>query len=115
MDRRSRYAAASIDVRDKSANSVRKDAGPQQARTVLRLFNLVQIVPNWETYLTEKQLEAVVLYKGNRDLNKCDEILELSKGGTYTRIFGDKYNQHHGAVGRLEAAYKKLFEAGVIS
>lgn len=111
-DRRSVYSNFSVNVREKSANSVRSGLDKNFQNTIKKLMDLVQNVPNWETYLTDKQAEAVKLYMANRDLNICDQKLGLTKGGTYTRIFGDRFNQHYGAIGRLQKVYMGLESNG---
>lgn len=111
-DRRSVYSNFAVDVREKNANTVRSGLDKNFQTTIKKLMDLVQVVPNWETYLTDKQAEAVNLYMKNRDLNICDHKLGLTKGGTYTRIFGDKFNQHQGAIGRLQKAYMGLQSSG---
>lgn len=112
LDRASVYRNFAIDNRERNATSVRKNNPKSSQPTTKKLLMLVQLVPNWETYLTEKQHEAVKLYMGFRDFAQCDEKLGLSKGGTYSRIFGDKYQSARGGVGRLEAAYTKLKDSG---
>lgn len=111
-DRRAVYANYAISIREKQSNTIRGGMDKNFQNTVKKITELTQLVPYWETYLTDKQAQAVSLYLSNRDLEACDKEFKLEKGGTYTRIFGDKHNDHIGAIGRLQKVYLKLTEAG---
>lgn len=76
----------------------------------LRLLKLIEIIPNWETYLTPKQHEAAERYI--KCLNACevDYQLNLSVGTTQQRLFGSSTSK--GALGRLEEIVKRLEKQG---
>lgn len=111
-DRRAVYANYAVSVREKQSNIIRGGMDKNFQNTVKKVTELTQLVPHWETYLTDKQAEAVSMYLANRNLEACDNKLGLEKGGTYTRIFGDKHNDHIGAIGRLQKVFIKLTEDG---
>lgn len=75
-----------------------------------RLLFLIGKVPNWELYLTDKQLEATKLYISILDASLVDDKLNLGRGSSHTRLFGGAKNK--GAIGKLEEAYKKLEKMG---
>lgn len=74
----------------------------------LKLLELIEKVPNWETYLTPKQREVATLYI--KCLNACevDYQLKLNYGTTHQRLFGSSTSK--GAIGRLEEISKLLKE-----
>lgn len=74
----------------------------------LKLLDLIEKVPNWETYLTPKQREVAILYI--KCLNACevDYQLKLNNGTTHQRLFGSSTSK--GAIGRLEEISKLLKE-----
>lgn len=76
----------------------------------LRLLKLIEVIPNWETYLTSKQLEAAERYI--KCLNACevDYQLNLNIGTTQQRLFGSSTSK--GALGRLEEIVKRLENQG---
>lgn len=76
----------------------------------LRLLRLIEIIPNWETYLTDKQLEAAEEYI--KCLNACevDYKLNLHIGTTQQRLFGNSTSK--GALGRLEEIVNRLEKQG---
>ena len=77
-----------------------------------RLIELISIIPNWETYLTEKQLESSEQFIRYLNCSEVDYKLGLSNGTTKNRLFGDSINK--GAIGRLELVYDKLISSGYL-
>ena len=75
-----------------------------------RLLFLINKIPNWETYLTDKQLEATKLYLSTFNATLVDIKLNLSTSTAYARIFGGSNSK--GALGKLEEAYSKLDKLG---
>jgi hypothetical protein len=76
----------------------------------LRLLRLIEIIPNWETYLTDKQLEAAEEYI--KCLNACevDYKLNLNIGTAQQRLFGNSTSK--GALGKLEETVSRLEKQG---
>ncbi len=77
-----------------------------------RLMFLIEMISNWEVYLTDKQLEATKLYLSTFDATMVDIKLDLTKSTAHKRIFGGSTSK--GALGRLEEAYTKLEKMGYL-
>ena len=75
-----------------------------------RLLYLIKKVPNWETYLTDKQLEATKLYLSTLDVSMVAIKLDLTNSTIQSRLFGK--NDSKGALGKLEEVYNKFVEFG---
>lgn len=75
-----------------------------------RFMFLIGQIPNWELYLTDKQLECAKSYISNLDTYMVDDKLQLRQGTSYTRLFGSKTSK--GAIGKLEDVYIKLDNMG---
>jgi hypothetical protein len=73
----------------------------------LKLLQLTQMIPNWETYLTPKQLEVIQCYIKCLNASEVDYQLKLNSGTTQQRLFGSSTSK--GALGRLEEIVK-IFE-----
>lgn len=73
----------------------------------LKLLQLIQMIPNWETYLTSKQLEVMKCYIKCLNASEVDYQLKLNSGTTQQRLFGSSTSK--GALGRLEEIVK-IFE-----
>lgn len=78
--------------------------------TGLRLIYLIEIIPNWETYLTVKQLEVTECYIKCLSAYEVDHQLKLNFGIAQQRLFGSSTSK--GAIGRLEDVLKRLKEQG---
>ena len=76
----------------------------------LRLLYLIEVIPNWETYLTSKQLEATKSYIHCNVSSEVDYELKLSTGVAHNRLFGNSKSK--GALGKLEEVYKILSNQG---
>jgi len=76
----------------------------------LKLLQLVETIPNWETYLTSKQREVAEQYI--KCLNACevDYQLKLNLGTTQQRLFGSSTSK--GALGKLEEICKHFQQNG---
>lgn len=113
LDRKNIYTQASIRVRERMASKVTKDLNKilDKNRTddYREFIKLTQTVPNWKTYLTEKQLEVVDLFLKILNCAAVDSQLKLNEGITYTRLFGNRsHKNERGAFGALEQASKKI-------
>ncbi len=75
-----------------------------------RLIYLISKIPNWESYLTAKQLEAVKSFIKNNIASEVDYELNLSSGTAYSRIFGS--GKSKGALGKLEEVNDFLSSEG---
>lgn len=76
----------------------------------LRLLYLIEVIPNWETYLTSKQLEATKSYIKCNISSEVDYELKLTTGVAHNRLFGNSKSK--GALGKLEEVYKMLSDQG---
>jgi hypothetical protein len=76
----------------------------------LRLLKLIEIIPNWETYLTPKQLEATECYIKCLNASEVDYRLNFSSGTAQQRLFGSSTSK--GALGKLEEIVKRLEQQG---
>lgn len=76
----------------------------------LRLIKLIELIPNWETYLTDKQLEVANQYIKCLNATEVDFALNLTIGTTQQRLFGSSKSQ--GALGKLETVIDKLQKQG---
>lgn len=75
-----------------------------------RLQYLIETIPNWETYITDKQLEVAKLYVTCLNASDVDYKLDLRIGTTQQRLFGSSTSK--GALGTLEEKEKLLKESG---
>lgn len=75
-----------------------------------RFIFLIGQIPNWEVYLTDKQLECAKLYISNLDNCMVDDKLNLRQGTSYNRLFGS--GKSKGAIGKLDEVYTKLEKLG---
>lgn len=104
------YEKASLAARENFASKVTKGLNKNVSDDGMRFLKLTTLVPNWETYLTEKQKESAVRYVKNLNASEVDYQLKLNVGVTNNRIFGG--STYRGAIGRLEDAYENLKKAG---
>jgi hypothetical protein len=80
-----------------------------------RFLFLVEKIPNWELYLTDKQLECAKLYISGMSVTMIEDKLNLGRSTAYSRLFGnsDKTGiKSKGAMGKLEEIYTKLEKMG---
>lgn len=80
-----------------------------------RFIFLIGKIPNWEVYLTDKQLESAKVYVSTLSPMMTDYQLNLGPSTSAKRLFGssDKTGvKSKGALGRLEEVYIKLDKIG---
>ena len=106
----SKYGDAAVKSAENYANKVLIEINKNVTDSGLRLLHLIEIIPNWETYLTPKQLEATKKYVKCLNSSEVDYELNLSTGVAYNRLFGNSKNK--GALGKLEDVYKILDNQG---
>lgn len=75
-----------------------------------RFLYLIGKIPNWEVYLTSKQLECCKQYIYTLNTYTVDENLNLKRGTCKNRLFGTSTSQ--GVIGKLEKVYEKLNNMG---
>lgn len=108
------YEQASISVRDKHARKVKVQALDEKvSEKGLVLIKLINIIPLWETYLSEKQLEAVREYKHSMSITEVGHRLKIDPSSADCRLFGDP-GKSKGALGRLMEVYVTLKKNDVI-
>lgn len=110
LDKDLKYGEASLRARENSVSKVKSEMNKGATDNSLRLLKLIDIVPNWETYLTSKQLEVAKKFVTCMSAYEVDHQLNLSFGTAQQRLFGNSSSK--GAIGRLEDVAKKLTEAG---
>lgn len=76
-----------------------------------RFLELAEIIPNWETHLTEKQLEVAKEFIICLNVSEVDHQLNLKVGTARNRIFGNS-STSKGAIGTLENVFLKLTDSG---
>jgi hypothetical protein len=117
--RKAMYEESSIGVRDKHARKVRAKSyggNGKISEKGLMLMKLIRIIPNWETYLTEKQLEAVKEYRYAMSIVDVSDRLKIHVSSADSRLFGDPNpeKKEKGALGRLMEAYMLLKKTNAI-
>lgn len=95
---------------DQYTSKVMKEIHKGVSESGLKLLQLVEQIPNWESYLTPKQREVAERYI--KCLNACevDYQLNLNLGTTQQRLFGSSTSK--GALGRLEEIGKHFQQSG---
>ena len=104
------YEDATLRSIEKNTSRILREIHANVPDSGLRLLYLIEKIPNWETYLTDKQLEAAERYI--KCLNACevDYQLNLNVGTTQQRLFGSSTSK--GALGKLEEVVKRLEKQG---
>ncbi|MDF2534124.1 MAG: hypothetical protein K0R18_281 [Bacillales bacterium] len=105
-----RYGDASLRAREYLASKVKTQLNKNVTDYGLRFIKLTSLIPNWETYLTQKQRESAERYLKCFNAYDVDHRMKLSSGTTHQRLFGSKTSK--GALGRLEEIYKMLENSG---
>lgn len=82
----------------------------EQKQEINKFIFLLGKIPNWEIYLTDKQLECAKIFITTLNVAKTDDILKLTPGSSYKRLFGCKTSK--GAIGSLQNVYTKLETSG---
>lgn len=110
MDKHLKYGDAETKSAEQYTSKVLGEINKGMSDSGLRLLRLIEIIPNWETYLTDKQLEAAEEYI--KCLNACevDYKLNLNIGTAQQRLFGNSTSK--GALGKLEETVSKLEKQG---
>ncbi|MNJ90621.1 hypothetical protein D3C87_82550 [compost metagenome] len=106
----SRYGEASLRSREYLSSKVKKELNKNITDYALRFVKLTSLIPNWETYLTSKQLESATRYLKCYNATDVDHQLKLTYGTTHQRLFGGSSSK--GALGRLEEIYQMLERGG---
>lgn len=105
-----KYGSAAIKSMEKFSNKVLLEINKSLPDSGLKLLNLIEIIPNWETYLTDKQLESTKEYIKHLSASEVDYRLGLRIGTTQQRLFGTISSK--GALGRLEEIKDRLDKQG---
>ena len=106
----SKYGDAAIKSAENYTRKILIELNKNITDSGLRLLHLVEIIPNWETYLTPKQLDATKKYIKCLNSSEVDYELGLSSGVAYNRLFGNSKSK--GALGKLEEIYNLLSSQG---
>lgn len=111
MDRDLKYGDASLRVHERMQTKIKSQLNKSVTDSGLRFLKLIEAVPNWETYLTVKQLEVAKRYVTCMSAYEVDHQLKLSYGTTQQRLFGNNKTSK-GAIGRLEEVARRLENSG---
>lgn len=108
--RKAVYKMAAIATNQRDLRKFRAETKDYYCKHEDELIKLVETVPNWQSYLTDKQLKIVELYINFRNTSAVDTHLSLTNGVTYHTLFGSmKDNQKVGGVlKKLQNAQKML-------
>lgn len=105
-----KYGNAAIKSMERFSNKVLLEINKSLPDSGLKLLNLIEVIPNWETYLTDKQLESTKEYIKQLSASEVDYKLGLRTGTTQQRLFGTITSK--GALGRLEEIKDRLDKQG---
>jgi len=105
-----RYGDAAAKSAEQYTSKVLNEIHKGVSDSGLQLLRLIEIIPNWETYLTAKQLEAAEEYIKCLNCCEVDYKLNLNTGIAQQRLFGNSTSK--GALGRLEEIVKRLEKQG---
>lgn len=105
-----KYGEASLRASDSFTSQVKSELNRNLSDNSLKFLKYTELIPNWETYLTTKQLESAKKFITLLNSNEVDYQLNLNQGTTHQRLFGSKTSK--GALGRLEEVYEALEEKG---
>lgn len=105
-----RFGEASLKAQESFTSQVKSTLNKNLPDNGLRFLKYTEAIPNWETYLTSKQLESAKKYIALLNTHEVDYQLHLNPGSTQQRLFGS--NSSKGAIGRLEEVYKALEDKG---
>lgn len=109
MSYKNLYTEASIRVRERMGSQATKNLNKNTSDDYRKFVKLTQTIPNWKTYLTEKQLEVVDLFLKVLNCAAVDSQMKLNEDTTYSRLFGSRSTKaDRGALGALERAEKAL-------
>lgn len=111
------YSQASINLRDGYRKLQRSKYANDNERVSEKgryLMKLTQVVPNWETYLTEIQLNSTRHYLESMSIVETARKMKVVESTCYVNLFGENnnHNKSLGALGRLLKAYTTLKETG---
>lgn len=105
-----RFGEASLKAQENFTSQVKSNLNKNLPDNALKFLKYTETIPNWETYLTTKQLESAKKYIALLNAHEVDYQLKLNPGVTQQRLFGSSSSK--GAMGRLEEVYKALEEKG---
>jgi hypothetical protein len=104
------YAQSAIAMNKRHLQQFRIETKDYFCKYEGELVDLIEKIPNWESYLTEKQLDTVKLYLSLRNSSDVGKQLGLSGGGAYNILFGTVKNNRveGGVLKKLKNAYATL-------
>lgn len=105
-----KYGDNSLRARENIVSKLKSQMNKNVTDHGLRFLKLIEVIPNWETYLTPKQLEVARKYVTCLSAQEVDYQMKLNVGITQQRLFGGSGSK--GALGKLEDAERKLRETG---
>lgn len=102
------YTKAAIQLRDGYQRQQRNKYTEQSNQ----LEKYMQIVPNYETYLTPRQRDAVASYKNHFRISDVANDLKIEESTAQELLFGRRSKKTTGALGKLMLAHQLLTENG---
>jgi hypothetical protein len=106
-ERRFIYNSAAIATNERDLRKYKAATEDQFCKFESEFIELTNNLPNWKTYLTEKQLIISELYVSNHNAGAIDVQLHLGPGTAYHSLFGTIINnkQVGGVFKKLQNAY----------
>lgn len=110
-ERRKIYNQSSINMGERELRKLRIETKDYFCKYEYELLDLVNKIPNWETYLTPKQCKIVSTYINVRNTTAVDIQLNLTNGVSWHTLFGSVKKDVSGEGGvykKLKKVYEKL-------
>lgn len=107
--RKKYYQQSIIDAHKRSLMKARIEFNDSFCKDEEKLIELTEKLPNWQSYLTEKQLKILQLYISYRNTSAIDNQLKLTNGVSYHTLFGNNKNGKNvegGVLKKLSKVYE---------
>jgi hypothetical protein len=111
--RKNVYRQAGVAMGERTLKKFRLETNDYFCKHETELIDLTEKIPNWETYLTDRQVEIVKLYLNFRNVSDVTRKLGWRGNGVYNVLFGNYGKEREikgGVLKKLRAVYQKLQE-----
>lgn len=114
-ERKNIYRQAAVEINNRTLRKIRIESNDYFCKYETELVELTEKIPNWETYLTDQQIEIVKLYLNLRNVSDVTRKLGWKGNGVYNVLFGNysKGKDHEmkgGVLKKLRIVSQKLLE-----
>ena len=108
--RKAVYQKAIISTNQRDLSKFRVEINDSYCKYEDELIKLFETIPNWQTYLTDKQLQISQLYINYKNTCAIDTHLKLANGVSYHTLFGSMKNEKQvgGVLKKLRNVVKVL-------